>query len=152
MSTISEPACYVIIRKGNTILFVLRERTGFMDGNYSLPAGRVEAGETYLQGAVREAQEEVGLTLDSKQLRQVFTAHRWTEGQTVQARTDVYFEVKSWEGTPSNNEPERHSAIAWLPVDDLPDNIMDYQRQALLDIAVGESYGEFGWPLIEKTE
>lgn len=29
------PACYVILRKEDKILFVLREHTGFMDGFYS---------------------------------------------------------------------------------------------------------------------
>jgi len=150
MSTITEPACYVLIRKDNTLLFVLRENTGFMDGCYSLPAGRVEHGETYAQGAAREALEEVGLTVALADLRHVFTGHRWDGSQEPPTRVDVYFEALKWTGTPSNLEPEKHSNIAWLPVDNLPENIMSYQRSALLKIFAGETYEEHGWD-IEKA-
>jgi len=150
MSTIAEPACYVLFRKDKKLLFVLREHTGFMDGQYSLPAGRVEHGETYAQGAVREAFEEVGLAVKPADLRHMFTAHRWTDGQEPPSRVDVYFEALKWSGTPANMEPERHSQIAWLPEDDLPENIMPYQRSAILKIIAGETYEEHGWG-IEKT-
>lgn len=150
MSTVSEPACYVIVRRGTEILFVLREHTGFMDGTYSLPAGRVEAGETYAEGAIREALEEVGLQIRLVALEHAYTAHRMNQTENL-ARTDVYFEVSEWQGEPHNAEPERHSGIAWLAIDDLPDNIMDFQRDALLQIAIGKTYGEFGWQKVEKT-
>lgn len=150
MSTISEPACYVLFKKDGKLLFVMREHTGFMDGYYCLPAGRVEAGETYQQGAAREAMEEVGLSVTTANLQHVFTQHRYGEGQLPPVRTDVFFEATEWSGEPVNKEPERHSGIAWLPIDDLPENIMDYQRYALLKMATGETYGEFGWA-IEET-
>lgn len=152
MSVVSEPACYLLFRKGDKLLFVFREHTGYMDGNYSLPAGHVEEAETYMAGAMREAQEEVGLTVRQTDLRHVFTMHRWSEGQNPPARTDVFFETTEWGGEPLNNEPEKHSKIEWLSVGDLPENIMDYQRYALLQIVAGESYGEFGWSKVEKTE
>lgn len=139
------PACYVIIRKEDKILFVLRENTGYLDGNYCLPAGRVEEGETFLQGARREALEEVGLTLDPAHLRHIHTMHRYTVTSNNKAWVDVYFDVLEWSGEPVNTEPDKHSRIEWLPIDDLPENIMDYQRHALLEIAKGQSYSEFGW-------
>lgn len=139
------PACYVILRKEDKILFVLREHTGFMDGFYSLPAGRVEEGETFLAGACREAAEEVGVELESDQLRHVHTQHRYTSASGTKQWVDVFFDVDEWSGEPRNGEPDKHSRIEWLPIDDLPDNIMDYQRQALLGIAQGQTYGEFGW-------
>lgn len=139
------PACYVIVRREDKILFVLREHTGFMDGNYCLPAGRVEANETFLQGACREALEEVGLTLDPTHLRHIHTQHRGKGTADRPVWVDVFFDVTEWSGEPVNNEPDKHSKIEWLSVDDLPENIMDYQRQALLEIAKGQTYGEFGW-------
>lgn len=152
MSTVSEPACYVLIRKDDKLLFVLREHTGFMDDYYSLPAGRVEPQETYAEGAAREALEEVGVTVAPAALNHVFTAHRWNGGYTPPARTDVYFEAREWSGTPMNKEPERHSKIAWLPADNLPENIMDYQRVALQEMAAGKTYGEFGWRIEETIQ
>ena len=139
------PACYVIIRREDKVLFVLRENTGYLDGNYCLPAGRVEENETCLQGACREAEEEVGIVLDPEHLRHVHTQHRYTATSNNKSWIDVFFDVEEWSGEPTNTEPDKHSKIEWLPIDDLPDNIMDYQRHALLEIAKNQPYSEFGW-------
>jgi 8-oxo-dGTP diphosphatase len=138
------PACYMLFRKNDEMLFVLRENTGYKDGEYSLPAGRVEEGETFSQGALREAQEEVGLTLDSQNVKQIYTQHRKSvDNGTVWV--DVFFEVAKWDGEPINGVPNEHSQIDWLDVNNLPANIMDYQKFALEQILAGKTYGEFGW-------
>jgi 8-oxo-dGTP diphosphatase len=38
---------YVIVRKGSDVLLMLREGTGYKDGAWGLPSGKVEPGETY---------------------------------------------------------------------------------------------------------
>ncbi len=126
-------------------LFVMRENTGYMDGNYSLPAGRVEEDETFSNGAAREALEEVGITVDASNLRHVHTQHRFSKTSDKKQWVDVFFEADEWSGNPSNNEPDKHSRIEWLPIANLPDNIMDYQKNALDQIAAGRAYSEFGW-------
>jgi 8-oxo-dGTP diphosphatase len=141
------PACYIIIRKEDSFLFVLRENTGFMDGNYSLPAGRVEENERFSTGAIREALEEIGITIDPANITHVFTQHRFSETSDKKQWVDVFFEASEWTGEPTNTEPDKHSRIEWLSIGNLPANIMDYQRHALVQIAAGESYGEFGWPV-----
>jgi len=140
------PACYVLVKKGNKLLFVLRENTGYMDGNYSLPAGRVEEAETFLAGAAREALEEVGLQLDTNKLKHAFTMHRFSETSDKPYWVDVFFEAPIVNEVPSNAAPHEHSKIDWLDIDNLPDNIMDYQKFAVEQIILGKTYGEFGWP------
>ena len=46
-------AAYIIPRRGNEVLLSLRKNTGYMDGNYSLVAGHVEAHETIEEGIIR---------------------------------------------------------------------------------------------------
>lgn len=152
MSVTSEAACYVLFRRGSKLLFVLRSQTGYMDGQYSLPAGHVEPAETYAIGAAREAMEEVGLTVTARQLRHVFTLHRFVATSLPQERTDVFFEALDWTGEPVNAEPHKHSEIDWLPATDLPAGIMDYQRYALEQIERGQTYGEYGWKSDEVTK
>lgn len=41
-----------------------RRGSGYYDGWYSVPAGHVEAGELPVDRLVREAREELGITLD----------------------------------------------------------------------------------------
>lgn len=139
------PACYLILRKDNKILFVQRENTGYMDGMYSLPAGRVEENETFSLAVVREALEEVGVTVNPGSITHKLTQHRYAATSSFKQWVDVFFESDDWQGTPVNKEPQVHSQIKWIDCNDLPDSIMDYQKWALETIAKGVSYTEFGW-------
>ncbi len=144
MSTTNVPCVYVLVRKGDKLAFVLRERTGFLDGTYSLPAGRVEDGENFREAAVREAREEIDVRIRLDDLKHIFTMH-CRRGDNICA--DVFFEATTWSGEAKNNEPERHSAFDWLPEASLPyKDIMYFQAHALQQIAQGESYSELGWP------
>jgi len=137
------PSCYVLIRDGDKIIFVFRERTGYMDGKYSLPAEHVEEGESFTQAAVRETLEEVGLRVQAEDLKQIFTQQRFEAQDNV--RIDVFFQALKWQGEPINGEPEKHSKIEWIDFKELSDDIMDYQLHALKCIFEGKTYSELGW-------
>ncbi|MDB5184940.1 MAG: mismatch repair protein MutT [Candidatus Saccharibacteria bacterium] len=136
-------ASYVLLRRDNTIAFVLRRNTQWMDGYYSLPSGKVEKMEAFSAGAIREAKEEVGVTIAPEDLRPVLTMHR--EGGDTQW-VDVYFEVDKWEGEPVNAEPHVHSELAWLDLDNLPENVIPSVVVALEHIKAGTHFAELGWP------
>jgi len=51
----------VVVRKQGKYLLVQESRHG---GGWYLPAGRVEAGETFLQAAIRETLEEAGIPVN----------------------------------------------------------------------------------------
>ena len=136
------PSCYLVLRKGNSALFVLRNNTGYMDGFYGLPAGHVEDMESFTSATIREAQEEVGVNVKIDNLNHLHTMHR-NCGDHV--RVDVFFGANNWEGRPKNNEPNKSSEIAWLDLNNLPENVMDYTVFALKQIKQGKTYSEFGW-------
>lgn len=138
------PSAYIIFRKDDKVLFLLRSNTGYMDGCYGLPAGHVEDMESFLQAAAREAHEEVGVVVAPDQLKHIHTLHRVaTDGTHI--RVDVFFEAESWDGEFQNAEPDKHSEIAWLDPSNLPKNTMDYQIHAFDQVAKGKTYSEFGW-------
>jgi 8-oxo-dGTP diphosphatase len=125
---------------------VLRKNTGWMDGHYGLPAGKVEYGETYTQAAVREAKEEAGVEIKISDLKFAHLAHRHADdGKEFMDWVDVYFEVGAWLGKPHNAEPEKSEKLDWLDLKKLPVNIVPPQRAALKAIAMGQTYSEFGW-------
>jgi 8-oxo-dGTP diphosphatase len=144
--TTNVPEVSVIIRKGAKILFVLRQKTGYADGMYALPGGHVEHGEQFSAAAVREAKEEVDVTVKAKDLKPVLTMQRQSSGGADDVRIGPFFEALSWTGTPKNMEPERHGPIAWFDAYDLPySKIMNFQAEALRAISKEDIYLELGW-------
>ncbi len=142
-------AVYVILRRDDgKAVFVKRSNTGWMDGKYGLPAGKVEKGETFLQGAVREAKEEVGVDVDPNDLTHVVTIHRDSPDDMVDGDmswVDVIFETTAWTGEPHNAEPHMHSEIAWLDTQDLPEDVIPVMRDMFSILNQGKSYGEVEW-------
>jgi 8-oxo-dGTP diphosphatase len=140
-------ACFVILRRGSKVAMVLRKNTGWMDGYYGLPAGKVNRHETFSQGAIREAKEESGVEISPADLTPVHVAHRYAQdSETYMDWVDMYFEAKKWIGEPYNAEPEKAESLDWLDLNNLPDNIVPAGRVALAAVAKGEIYSELGWP------
>ena len=135
-------ACFIILRRGDKIAMVLRKNTNWMDGYYGLPAGKTEWGESFMIGAVREAEEEAGVMIKPEWLRYVHTVHRHSEDTDW---VDVYFEADTWEGEPHNAEPEKSEELAWLDINSMPENVVPSQKDALEHIAKNVFYSEYGW-------
>lgn len=140
-------ASYLIFKKDSKVAFLLRSNTSWMNNYYSLPSGKVEVGESFLQAAVRETKEEVGVDLRAEQLRPVLTCHRreMDGGNDGMVWVDVMFEVLEWKGELINAEPHMHGELAWLDLDNLPDNIIPSLRIMLEAYQAGQSYCEQGW-------
>jgi len=95
-------------------LVLLQLRSGFSHegGTWSCPGGALDAGESALDGALREASEEVGIPPEPVRLlgEHVFApALEWSY-------TTVVVEVPEPFGRPLNFETE---AVEWVPVADV---------------------------------
>ncbi len=91
----------LLIGPGGQVLFGRRRNTGFEDGAWHVPAGHLEAGESVVQALVREANEEVGITIAAKDVQFTHVMHSSSSGE----RAAFFFTVQDWEGTPENREP-----------------------------------------------
>ncbi|HSD55553.1 MAG TPA: NUDIX domain-containing protein [Candidatus Saccharimonadales bacterium] len=139
------PSVYILLRKGNTIAFLLRHNTDYMNGKYCVPTGHVEYLEEYTTAALRETQEEAGVTIDPANLRYIHTAARLHEGKD-HVRLDIYFEATEWEGEAYNAEPQKHAELVWFEVDNLPyDKLIPSHAGVLKQIFAGKYFSKHGW-------
>ncbi len=53
----------LLLNPEGLVLFGRRHNTGFEDGAWHVPAGHLEASESVVQALIREAKEEVGVTI-----------------------------------------------------------------------------------------
>ena len=71
------PAAYVLLRQGDDVLLQLRQNTGYRDGFWAAAAaGHVEAEESVVEAAMREAAEEIGVVISAADLRPLCAMHR----------------------------------------------------------------------------
>ncbi len=142
------PAAYLFLIQNGEVLLQRRANTGYEDGNWGVPSGHLVGDESATMAMVREAREEIGLTVDARYLQLVHMMHRrGTEGGTDKEneRIDLFFVLTQWSGVPVNREPEHCDAVAWFPLTSLPDNTIPYIRFALNAYQSGTLYSERGW-------
>lgn len=130
----------IILKKDNQVLLVKRINTDWASGYWNFPGGLLEENETLIAAAVREAQEEVGVTIAQADLQLVHVMQtRKTETHNKEI-LGFYFFATRWQGTAINNEPNRHSEIGWFDLNELPLEITDHAQQALHGLQTGVYY------------
>jgi 8-oxo-dGTP diphosphatase len=132
---------HIFLHRGDEILMLRRYNTGYEDGNYSVVAGHLDGGETIKRAAIREAKEEVGIEIQSDDLRIVGVMHRRSNDE----RVDFFLATHKWSGEPRNQEPGKCDQIAWFSVDQIPRNTIPYVRRALENYRNGIWFDEYGW-------
>ncbi|HWT64444.1 MAG TPA: NUDIX domain-containing protein [Ochrobactrum sp.] len=135
-------AVFMILRKNTQVLLLQRKATGWMDGQFSVPAGALDAGETVQAAAIREALEEVGVTIQTLNTRYAHTMHCKTGSAVWMGH---FFTASEWLGEPHLCEPDKHSKTKWCEITSLPENLIPYVKQALEMIERDVAYSEFGW-------
>ncbi|WP_018685364.1 NUDIX hydrolase [Actinokineospora enzanensis] len=133
----------LLVRDGH-VLLAQRFDTGYADGDWNLPSGKLEQGEDMVAAIIREAREEIDVELDRDDLDMVTTVHYLNpEGH---ARVGFFFYARQWRGEPRNAEPHKCSQIRWFPLGQLPDNTVPYTHAGVELYRRGESFGLQGWP------
>ncbi|GAB3644494.1 NUDIX hydrolase [Glycomyces tarimensis] len=136
-------AVHVLLFDGHDVLFAQRAGTGYADGQWSVPAGHVERGESASAAAVRECSEELGVEVDPADLALVLTQHKM-DPIDGEERVDLFFRASRFVGRPRNREPHKCARLTWAEPGDMT-ALVGYVEHALDRIADGAAYAEFGW-------
>ena len=132
---------HLLFFRENQVLLLRRYNTGFRDGEYSVPAGHLDGGETVIAAAAREAAEEIGIRIEAKDTSFSSVMHR-IEGDE---RVDFFVHVHKWQGEPFNAEPEKCDDLRWVDINQLPSNTVPYVRRGIENYLNGIHFDEYGW-------
>lgn len=117
----------LILTQGDHVLLALRDGTGYADGMWNLPSGKLETGEDAISALIRETREEIGVQLAPDEPRMTAIVHH--RNAAGLARVGLVFTVKhdsARHGEPVNAEPHKCAKIEWFPVGLLPTNTYPY--------------------------
>ena len=132
---------HLLFFRADQVLLLRRFNTGYADGQYSVPAGHLDGGETVMAAAAREAEEETGVWIEEADILFSSVMHR-IDGDE---RVDFFVHVRQWHGEPINAEPDKCDELRWVSVKELPHNIIPYVRKAIQNHCDGIKFDEFGW-------
>lgn len=132
---------HVFLIRGNELLLLKRFNTGHEDGDYGVPAGRLEGGEEVKSAAIREVKEECDIDINPDDLRIVGVMHI----KSIAERVDFFFVTEQWSGEIRNVEPHKCTDLSWFAMDKLPLNFIPFVKQALENYKSGIWFSSHGW-------
>ncbi|MDR7279873.1 NUDIX hydrolase [Catenuloplanes atrovinosus] len=138
---------FLVLSRGTEVLLALRRNTGFADGLWNVPSGKVEQGESVRAAVLREAREEAGLTLSAVDVRLATTVH--LARPDGHARVGLFFHAThdpARHGEPVNAEPHKCAGLAWFPAGALPSDTEPYNVAGLTGWRTGTPLVLHGWP------
>lgn len=135
----------LILERDGKILMIYREHTKVYQNVYALPAGKVEKGESLKHNIIREAKEEIGITLHPDDVTLAVTLWAKYKNEAGDPIEDVgfFFKATQYEGEVINAEPHKHGHVKWVDLIQLPEATLTFTRVALEAYREGRDYVEY---------
>ncbi|OAN18306.1 ADP-ribose pyrophosphatase [Photobacterium jeanii] len=97
---------------------------------YSIPGGHLEIGESFEQCAIREMEEETGITIHNPQVIAV-TNNLKTYRESGLHYISVALLATDYNGEPQLNEPDKCDGWLWADPNNLPQPHFDASEQSI---------------------
>lgn len=95
-----------------------RVNTGYMDGRYDTPAGKMEPGESPQQAVCREAKEEADVDIAPEAIELFHTYYNYTNKSPW---LGLMFRASRWSGQPKICEPDKCDDAGFFSLEALPE-------------------------------
>lgn len=128
----------ILLTEDKKILIGKRLNTDSGEGLWGLPGGRMDLWEDPKETAVRETQEETGVTINKDNLDFVFFTNDIFK-DTEEHWITLYYLTRTWEGDPKLMEPDKCSEWKWINIHNLSkESIFCGWEEPLKDMLKGE--------------
>lgn len=147
---------YLIIHnEEGKILLQRRQGTKLWPGFLALPAGHIDEGEENpYKASIREAKEELGIIITEEDLEEPFVVCR--RNKSLPPYFDVYFLVTNYKGQIEIKEPEKCSELIWANMNSLPEDMIDFEKEAIANhlkgIDFSTTYADNEKKLVKKDK
>ncbi len=136
----------IIMREEKILLLRRADWAPLFPSTWHGPTGKIEEGESPKKTIIREAFEEVGLTINPDLGTVVAVkAPSYENPDLIWKDVSLFFVIKDFVGEPINKEPRLHDAMDWFDVNNLPDPMIPVVKFGIEQYLRGEAYGEFGY-------
>lgn len=108
------------------ILMMLAE---YLSNQYDLPGGHLEPGEDLYEAMIREANEEIGITIKRENMQIVHIYHHFSKDVLK-----FVFKVTNYSGEIKNLEPEKCKEIRWIDINNLPENTIKGIKNEIINV------------------
>lgn len=118
----------LVIRNADGHILLYKRLRAPEAGFWNIVGGKVDHLEHSAEAARREAEEETGLTIHSVEFlclsEQIIQADR-------QHWVSLIYRTNDFTGEPRLTEPDKLSEFGWFPLDDLPEPLSAFTRDAI---------------------
>ena len=133
---------FLFLMQEKLILLYKRKNTTHFQNYYGVVSGNVEEGELFENAIIREAEEETGIKIEKQDLKVVHVMHRIDEQDES---FYVFFCADKWSKEIENREPNKCEELAWVSVENLPNNIVPYVKDAINNYISKNCFSEYIW-------
>ncbi|MDR1375459.1 MAG: NUDIX domain-containing protein [Holosporaceae bacterium] len=132
-------AVFLLLKKNDEFLLLLRQNTVRDGGNWGLVSGHVEKDEGIIDALIRETKEEADIHVNCDDLKIVNVI---THNKTDRPYVNLFFACEKYSGEICNAEPHKCCGMQFFKETELPPNIVGVVKLAIENIRNGIFFSE----------